>query len=63
MEGSSTDRPRHNSAPAGIVHHSPGGNTELGGNVKSGVRRWFYFPNATVTVDNKELVKDETLIH
>jgi hypothetical protein len=47
---------------AGVVRLSLGDNTELGGAVKTGARRWFFFPDATVTMDNKELVKNGKLV-
>jgi beta-lactamase class A len=47
---------------AGVVRLSLGDNTELGGAVKSGARRWFFFPDATVTIENKELVKNGRLL-
>ena len=42
---------------AGIVRLSLGDNEELGGAVRSGVRRWFFFPDATVVVNGKTVIR------
>ena len=47
---------------AGVVRLSLGDNQELGGNIKGGFVRWFFFPDATVTVQGKMLVQDGKLI-
>lgn len=39
----------------GVVRLSLGDNEELGGNVRGGFVRWFFFPNATVDVNNRPL--------
>ncbi|MBI3209881.1 MAG: class A beta-lactamase [Candidatus Solibacter usitatus] len=39
----------------GVVRLSLGDNEELGGNVRGGFVRWFFFPAAQVTVDGKPL--------
>ncbi len=36
---------------AGVVRMSLGDNEELGGAIRGGYRRWFFFPDATVTVN------------
>jgi aminopeptidase len=46
---------------AGVVRLSLGDNQELGGNVRGGFVRWFFFPNATVQASNKILVRDGKL--
>ena len=46
----------------GVVRLSLGDNEELGGNVRGGFVRWFFFPNATVSAGSKILVKDGKLI-
>jgi hypothetical protein len=46
---------------AGVVRLSIGDNQELGGMVKGGFVRWFFFPDATVEVNNQQIVKDGTL--
>ena len=46
---------------AGVVRLSLGDNEELGGNVRGGFTRWFFFPDATVHVDGKYLVRDGRL--
>jgi leucyl aminopeptidase (aminopeptidase T) len=46
---------------AGIVRLSLGDNQELGGNIKGGFVRWFFFPNATVKVKDQVLVEDGKL--
>ena len=44
---------------AGMVRMSLGDNEELGGTVRGGgFRRWLFFPNATVTVGKRTLVRD-----
>jgi leucyl aminopeptidase (aminopeptidase T) len=40
---------------AGVVRLSLGDNSELGGNVRGGFTRWFFFPEATVEVDGKPI--------
>ena len=47
---------------AGVVRLSLGDNQELGGNVRGGFVRWFFFPNATVQANNKTLVRDGKLV-
>ena len=47
---------------AGIVRLSLGDNQELGGNIKGGFVRWFFFPNATVAVKDQNLVQDGKLV-
>ena len=46
---------------AGVVRLSLGDNQELGGAVKGGFVRWFFFPDATVEVNNHIIVKDGAL--
>jgi hypothetical protein len=46
---------------AGVVRLSLGDNTELGGNVRGGFVRWLFFPDATVHVDFRYLVRDGKL--
>jgi aminopeptidase len=46
---------------AGVVRLSLGDNQELGGNVRGGFVRWFFFPNATVQASNKILVSNGKL--
>jgi leucyl aminopeptidase (aminopeptidase T) len=46
---------------AGIVRLSLGDNQELGGTIKGGFVRWFFFPDATVKVKNQTLVQDGNL--
>jgi leucyl aminopeptidase (aminopeptidase T) len=41
---------------AGVVRLSLGDNQELGGNVRGGYVRWFFFPNATIKAGNKTIV-------
>jgi hypothetical protein len=48
---------------AGVVRMSLGDNTELGGSVRGGFVRWFFFPDATVEVDGRPLVSRGKLIH
>jgi hypothetical protein len=47
---------------AGVVRLSLGDNQELGGNVRGGFVRWFFFPDATVQAGNKILVHDGKLV-
>jgi hypothetical protein len=46
---------------SGVVRMSLGDNTELGGNVRGGVVRWLFFPDATVTVGADVIVRDGKL--
>jgi hypothetical protein len=46
---------------AGVVRMSLGDNTELGGNVRGGVVRWLFFPDATVRVGTDVIVRDGKL--
>jgi leucyl aminopeptidase (aminopeptidase T) len=46
---------------AGVVRLSLGDNQELGGNVRGGYVRWFFFPNATVKAGNKIIVNNGQL--
>lgn len=46
---------------AGMVRLSLGDNEELGGAVRGGAVRWFFFPSTTVTVGEATLVKDGIL--
>ncbi len=46
---------------AGVVRMSLGDNEELGGNVRGGYHRWFFFPDTTVDIDGKALVRDGKL--
>ncbi|HLG16912.1 MAG TPA: hypothetical protein VJH03_20770 [Blastocatellia bacterium] len=46
---------------AGVVRMSLGDNEELGGSVRGGFVRWFFFPDATVEVDGRVLVRDGKL--
>jgi len=48
---------------SGVVRMSLGDNEELGGAVRGGYRRWFFFPDTTVEVDGKVLVRDGQLLH
>jgi aminopeptidase len=43
---------------AGVVRLSVGDNEEIGGNVRGGGVRWFFFPDATVSVGDDMLVED-----
>jgi aminopeptidase len=45
----------------GVVRLSLGDNTELGGSITGGFVRWFFFPDATVSVKDQVLVKDGKL--
>jgi leucyl aminopeptidase (aminopeptidase T) len=47
---------------AGVVRLSLGDNQELGGNVRGGFVRWFFFPNASVQTSNKILVRAGKLV-
>jgi hypothetical protein len=47
---------------AGAVRLSLGDNEELGGNVRGGFVRWFFFPDATVHVDFRYLVREGKLV-
>jgi hypothetical protein len=47
---------------AGVVRLSLGDNEELGGNVRGGFVRWLFFPEATVHVDFRYLVRDGKLV-
>ena len=47
---------------AGVVRMSLGDNTELGGEVRGGFVRWFFFPDATVEVDGQLLTGRGKLI-
>ncbi|MCI0694464.1 aminopeptidase [candidate division KSB1 bacterium] len=47
---------------AGIVRLSLGDNQELGGSVRGNFVRWFFFPDATVEVDGRTLVREGKLI-
>jgi leucyl aminopeptidase (aminopeptidase T) len=43
---------------SGVVRMSLGDNTELGGNVRGGVVRWLFFPDATVRVGDEVILRD-----
>jgi hypothetical protein len=47
---------------AGVVRLSLGDNEELGGAVRGGAVRWFFFPSTTVSVGNVTLVREGTLV-
>jgi hypothetical protein len=47
---------------SGVVRMSLGDNTELGGNVRGGVVRWLFFPDATVTVGADVMVRAGKLL-
>ena len=47
---------------AGVVRLSLGNNEELGGDIHGGFVRWFFFPDATVHVDFRYLVRDGHLV-
>jgi hypothetical protein len=47
---------------AGAVRLSLGDNQELGGAVRGGFVRWFFFPDATVEVNSRALVRDGKLL-
>ncbi len=40
---------------SGVVRLSLGDNEEVGGKVRGGFVRWFFFPNASVDVNNRPL--------
>lgn len=44
-----------------VVRLSLGDNTEVGGDVRGGGVRWLFFPDTTITVSGKTLVKDGRL--
>jgi hypothetical protein len=46
---------------AGVLRMSLGDNEELGGAVRGNYRRWFFFPDATITCGGKMLVRDGKL--
>ncbi len=46
---------------AGVLRMSLGDNEEIGGTVRGTYRRWFFFPDATITVGNKTIVRDGKL--
>lgn len=46
---------------AGVVRLSLGDNRELGGKVEGGFTRWFFFPDASVEVDGRYLVRNGKL--
>ena len=46
---------------SGVVRMSLGDNTELGGNVRGGVVRWLFFPEATVRVGADVIVREGVL--
>jgi len=47
---------------AGVVRLSLGDNQELGGAVRGNFTRWFFFPDATVEVDGRALVRNGKLV-
>jgi hypothetical protein len=47
---------------AGVVRLSLGNNEELGGKVRGDFVRWFFFPDATVHVDFRHLVRNGKLV-
>ncbi|MEK6300898.1 MAG: hypothetical protein AABO41_09270 [Acidobacteriota bacterium] len=47
---------------AGVVRMSLGDNQEIGGAVRGFFARWFFFPDATVEVDGKVLVRNGKLV-
>lgn len=47
---------------AGAVRLSLGDNEELGGKVRGGFSRWFFFPDASVHVNGRYLVRDGKLL-
>jgi hypothetical protein len=47
---------------AGVVRLALGNNEELGGAVRGDSVRWFFFPDATVHVDFRYLVKEGKLV-
>jgi hypothetical protein len=46
----------------GVVRMSLGDNQELGGAVRGNFARWFFFPDATVEIDGKPLVRNGKLV-
>ncbi len=46
---------------AGVVRLSLGDNQELGGSVRGDFVRWFFFPDATIEVEGRTLVRDGRL--
>jgi hypothetical protein len=42
----------------GVLRMSLGDNEELGGKVRGNFRRWFFFPDATISSDSQTIVKD-----
>ena len=47
---------------AGVLRMSLGDNEEIGGNVRGNFRRWFFFPDATITSDSGVIVNDGKLV-
>ena len=47
---------------AGVVRLSLGDNEELGGAVRGGASMWNFFPDATITVGDRALVRDGRLV-
>ncbi len=47
---------------AGVVRLSLGDNQELGGNVRGSFTRWFFFPDSTVEVGGRILVRNGRLV-
>jgi hypothetical protein len=47
---------------AGVVRMSLGDNQEIGGAVRGNFARWLFFPDATVEIDGRVLVRDGKLI-
>ncbi|MGH7601777.1 MAG: membrane dipeptidase, partial [bacterium] len=47
---------------AGVVRLSLGDNQELGGSVRGNFVRWFFFPDATVEVNGRVLVREGKLV-
>jgi aminopeptidase len=45
---------------AGVVRLSVGDNSELGGKVRGGFSRWFFFPNASIRLNETWVVRDGT---
>jgi len=46
---------------AGVLRMSLGDNEEIGGTVRGAYRRWFFFPDATITVGSTTIVRDGRL--
>jgi hypothetical protein len=46
---------------AGVLRMSLGDNEEIGGTVRGAYRRWFFFPDATITAGSKTIVRDGRL--